>query len=261
MTLNFNVKASQYLPPTATAGSRCILKHGRLPAPRSLEALEDAVAREKNIQKFNEDARTNDGYRYTSNAKISSTMANARISRAVGQLVDLTGRRVVDVGCGDGTYTEELVRMGAASVLGVDAAADAIALAATRPGVGPRLEFRVATVDQLAGEHFDVAIVRGLLHHLYEAGTAAASICAIADEIIVIEPNGYNPVLKVIEKVSKYHVEHEEKSFPPRRLDSWFEREGAVVEGSLFIGLVPFSARMPCAEWGRSATPLTPRAR
>jgi SAM-dependent methyltransferase len=202
--------------------------------------LGDAVAREKNIQKFNEDARTNDGYRYTSNARISSKMANARISRAVAQLVDLTGKRVVDVGCGDGTYTEELVRMGAASVLGVDAAADAIALAATRPGVGAKLEFRVATVDQLAGEHFDVAVVRGLLHHLYEAGTAAASICAVADEIIVIEPNGYNPVLKVIEKVSKYHVEHEEKSFPPRRLDRWFEREGAVVEGSLFIGLVPF---------------------
>ena len=200
------------------------------------------MAREKNIDKFNEDARANEGYRYTSNAKRSSAMANARISEAVTSLVDLTGKRVIDIGCGDGTYTEELVEMGAAYVLGVDAAADAIALASGLPSVGPRLAFQAVPVDHLSsiGEHFDVAVVRGLLHHLYEADAAAASICAIADEIVVIEPNGYNPVLKVIEKVSRYHVEREEKSYSPRRLDHWFEREGAVVEDSQYIGLVPF---------------------
>jgi SAM-dependent methyltransferase len=219
------------------------------------------VAREKNIQKFNEDARTNDGYRYTSNAKTSSMMANARISRAVAHLIDLNGKRVIDIGCGDGTYTVELVEMGADYVLGVDAAAEAIALASGLPGVGPRLTFRTATVDELSsiGEHFDVAVVRGLLHHLYEAATSAASICAIADEIIVVEPNGYNPVLKVIEKVSRYHVEHEEKSYPPRRLDRWFEREGAVVEDSQFIGLVPMFCPDGMARGLKRLEPLVER--
>jgi SAM-dependent methyltransferase len=219
------------------------------------------VAREKSIEKFNEDVRANDGYRYTSNAKPSSTMANARISREVAQLVDLRGKRVIDVGCGDGIYTEEFLAMGAAYVLGVDAAADAIALASGRPAVGPRLAFRVAAVDQLSsiGEQFDVAVVRGLLHHLYDAEPAAAAICAIADEVVVIEPNGYNPVLKVIEKVSRYHVEHEEKSYPPRRLDRWFESQGAVVEDSRFIGLVPYFCPDGIARGLKKLEPLVER--
>ena len=199
------------------------------------------MAREKNIDNFNDDVRANGGYRYTQNAKVSSTIANARISLAVRQLVDLKGKRVLDVGCGDGTYTQELLAMGPSYLLGIDAAADAVQLATERAGGAPNAAFRVMNVDELSsiGEHFDVAVVRGLLHHLYSAGSAAAAVCEVADEIVVVEPNGYNPVLKVIEKVSKYHVEHEEKSYSPRRLDRWFEGEGAVVERSQFIGLVP----------------------
>ena len=200
------------------------------------------MAREKNVQNFNDDVRVNGGYRYTQNAQASSTMANTRISRAVRQLANLSGKRVLDVGCGDGTYTQELLGMGAAYVLGVDAADEAIQLATKRAGETANLAFRVMNIEDLPtlGEHFDVAIVRGLLHHLYDAGPAAASVCPVADQIVVVEPNGYNPVLKVIEKVSKYHVEHEEKSYSPRRLDRWFEGEGAIVEESQFIGLVPY---------------------
>ncbi len=219
------------------------------------------MIRERSVQKFNEDVRANDGYRYTSNAKLSSTIANARIQRAVAQLVELTGKRVIDVGCGDGTYTEELLGMGATYVLGVDAATDAIELATKRAGVGSKLSFRAIAVDQLPsiGDHFDIAVVRGLLHHLYEAGTAAASICKIADEIVVVEPNGYNPVLKVIEKVSRYHIEHEEKSYPPRRLDRWFEREGAIVQDSKFIGLVPMFCPDAMARGLKKVEPLVER--
>ena len=39
--------------------------------------------------------------------------------------------------------------------------------------------------------------------------------------MFVIEPNGYNPVLKVLEKVSRYHIEHEERSFFPATLHAW----------------------------------------
>ena len=61
----------------------------------------------------------------------------------------------------------------------------------------------------------------------------------MAKQIIVVEPNGYNPVLKVIEKVSRYHRQHEERSYRPSQLDRWFEDRGGRIESSQYIGLVP----------------------
>ena len=61
----------------------------------------------------------------------------------------------------------------------------------------------------------------------------------MANEIIVVEPNGYNPILKIIEMVSPYHRKHEEKSYSPRKLDRWFENHGGRIEWSGYIGLVP----------------------
>jgi hypothetical protein len=52
-----------------------------------------------------------------------------------------------------------------------------------------------------------------LARNSYQIEKAIQIICNIADEIIVAEPNGYNPVLKIMEKVSPYHIQHEEKSY------------------------------------------------
>ena len=47
---------------------------------------------------------------------------------AVQDLIELTGKAVLDIGCGDGRTSRRLARM-AASVLGVDPDADAVAYA------------------------------------------------------------------------------------------------------------------------------------
>jgi 2-polyprenyl-3-methyl-5-hydroxy-6-metoxy-1,4-benzoquinol methylase len=162
-------------------------------------------------------------------------------------LAHVEGRRVIDVGCGDGTYSAELKRAGAAEVLGIDAAAEAVASARRRAAGTPGLHFEVMDTLEIeaADEPFDVAVVRGLLHHLYDVEEAIARISKLAPEIIVLEPNGYNPVLKVIERVSPYHVRHEEKSYAPHRLDRWFARHGGRIEERAYIGLVPFF----CPDW------------
>ncbi|MEN9446757.1 MAG: hypothetical protein RJA25_46 [Bacteroidota bacterium] len=68
------------------------------------------------------------------------------------------------------------------------------------------IEFQVLDVYQIPSfKRYDIAIIRGILHHLYQAEKAIEIICNTAKEIIVTKPNGYNPVLKIMEKISPYH--------------------------------------------------------
>ena len=196
---------------------------------------------ERNIAEFDRDVRAYGGYRYTSGARLSSRLSTRRITDAVLALARPRGKRIVDIGCGDGTYTMELAQAGAREVRGFDASAEAIAVASSRVGAQDNVRFGVLDVYQLeaGGQPYDVAVVRGMLHHLYDAPRAIRRISQIAREIVVVEPNGWNPALKLLEKFSPYHVRHEEKSFAPRQLDRWFAVAGCRLESSAFIGLVP----------------------
>lgn len=62
-------------------------------------------------------------------------------------------------------------------------------------------------------EKFDLVFFNGVLHHLEDPNKAIEIASKFADEMIIVEPNGYSPALKIIEKASKYHREHEEQSF------------------------------------------------
>ena len=202
---------------------------------------------ERNVNRFNEDVAAFGGYAYTSLGRLSARLANRRMSDAIQQAVDLSNKRVIDVGCGDGTYSVELLDAGAGSVLGIDAADDAVARARKLADGRSSLRFETVSVQDLATrrDHFDVAVIRGVLHHLDDPEAAIQAVCRIATDVVVVEPNGYNPVLKILEKVSAYHIAHDEKSYPPRRLDSWFEHAGGTVVSSSYIGLVP----MFCPDW------------
>src|SRR5207249_180633 len=104
---------------------------------------------------------------YTTDSRLSSRLANRRLTEAALSVADFAGRRVIDVGCGDGTYTVELVQMGATAVEGVDPAANAIRAARGRAG-GLRVNFVEATAYALPydADSFDLAYLRGVLHHL-----------------------------------------------------------------------------------------------
>ncbi|MFH1616615.1 MAG: class I SAM-dependent methyltransferase [Planctomycetota bacterium] len=200
------------------------------------------MAKEKNIQKFNQDIEENEGYYYTQTSKLSCRLANQRLSRAVAEMTCLSAKRVLDIGCGDGTYTIELLNKGPKYVLGVDAAQAAVDLARKKVIDFDNIEFRVLDIYELANlqEKFDVAIVRGVLHHLYDIRKAIVGISKVAGEVIVIEPNGYSPILKIIEKTSRYHIKHEEKSYSPHRLNKWFSRIGGELIQASYCNIVPF---------------------
>jgi len=196
---------------------------------------------------FNQDAARNGGYLYTTNSKWSSRIANRRQTQALLNLGGFDGKRVLDIGCGDGTYTCELFDLARpVSVHGVDPAEEAIALARTKTGARA-VTFAAASAYNLpfAAHSFDIACIRGVLHHLDRPQAALREALRVADAIVVIEPNGYNLALKVIEKVSPYHVAHEEKSYAPRHLDRWVLEQGGHVAQRQWIGLVPFF----CPDW------------
>ncbi len=200
-----------------------------------------------NIDVFNEDVSVNAGYRYSTNNSLSSQMANLRISDAILASISIEGKRVIDIGCGDGVYTIELYDRGRPSeILGCDPAEDAVQLA--RAKIGNRnitFEPYGAYSLPLPNDSFDIAHIRGVLHHLEHPIDALREAFRVAPMIVVMEPNGYNPILKVLERVSPYHVAHDEKSYTPPLLDRWVESVGGKTVTGNIIGLVP----MFCPDW------------
>jgi 2-polyprenyl-3-methyl-5-hydroxy-6-metoxy-1,4-benzoquinol methylase len=88
-----------------------------------------------NVDAFNQDVVANAGYWYTTNAPLSSRLANLRNSEGIFGVFDFTGRRVIDIGCGDGCYTVELSDRGRpAIVCGIDPAPEAIKVARQKAG-------------------------------------------------------------------------------------------------------------------------------
>ncbi|HVI89220.1 MAG TPA: class I SAM-dependent methyltransferase [Dongiaceae bacterium] len=205
----------------------------------------------KNVNRFEDDVRRSGSYAYTAE-KLSSQLANGRISEGISSSYSFAGKRVLDLGCGDGTYTLELAKLGADRILGIDpaeAAVKAASMKAERAGYSDRVQFKVGNIyalqEQLGESHFDCVVLRGVLHHLPDPARAVACIASVADTIVILEPNGYNPVLKLLERFSRYHVEHEEQSFFPSTIKGWATAAGFGVRSARMINLVP----MFCPDW------------
>ena len=199
---------------------------------------------ERNVNTFNRDVRANQGYIYTTNVRLSSITANNRLSDIALNFVSFQAKRVLDIGCGDGTYSLELYDRGQPAYLrGVDPAQDAITIASQKVQ-GRSAEFSVDNAYQLniPDDSYDLAHVRGVLHHMDYPQQAIGEVLRVARQALIIEPNGYNPILKLLEKISPYHREHDEKSYFPRQLDRWIELSGGVVVKRAYAGIVPFFA-------------------
>jgi 2-polyprenyl-3-methyl-5-hydroxy-6-metoxy-1,4-benzoquinol methylase len=82
-------------------------------------------------------------------------------ARVLGQTADFTGKRVLEIGCGDGRLTWVYAPR-AASVLGIDPDEEQIAIArsATPPELADRVQFEVGEAEDLSRTAvFDVAFL------------------------------------------------------------------------------------------------------
>ena len=215
----------------------------------------------KNVDVFNQDVLQGQGYKYTTNNSLSSQLSNERMTQAIQESTNWHGKSVLDIGCGDGTYTHTLIQMGAAKVLGLDPASAAIEKAKESSKDNPRLHFETGNVYQLDAlqQRFDIVVLRGVLHHLPNAAGAIQMAAKVADEIVIVEPNGANPVLKCIEKLSSYHRLHEEQSFLPSTIRKWCFNAGLIPAYSRVINLVPFFCPSPLARTLKFFEPLVER--
>ncbi len=191
---------------------------------------------------FDRDVSSNGGYLYTRGASLSSCLANRRLTEAVLDNLDLAGKKVLDIGCGDGTYTLELFDRGRpASLTGIDPADEAVRAARQKVG-GRNMIFATGRAEELPyrDNEFDLAHLRGVLHHVDDPAKVIKEALRVARKIIIIEPNGCNPVLKLIERVSPYHREHGERSYLPLTFDKWVRQAGGKIITQRALGLVPF---------------------
>jgi len=201
---------------------------------------------ERNVEVFNADTAAHGGYVYTAVDRWSSRHATGRqTEELVGMLAENfpPAVRMVDIGCGDGTFTLEIAeRFGPAAIRGIDPAGKAVDAARARipPGLSRSVSFEVGSIYGVQNKGESVAVVRGVLHHLDRPRVAIAQLAREFAAVIAVEPNGYNPVMKIIEKASGYHRQHDEKSFWPPRLNRWFRQEGYWVVAQKFFCLVPY---------------------
>jgi SAM-dependent methyltransferase len=210
--------------------------------------VSDGKNTKANVAAFSRDVTEDGSYAYTKN-HLSALLANKRISEAFAALYPAVGKRLLDLGCGDGTYSLELARAGAEYVLGVDPSEAAVATASAKAaagGLAAKVGFCLGNIYDLAiTEHFDCLVLRGVLHHLPNPGKALRAAAPLADNILIMEPNGLNPVVKIIEKTSRYHREHEEQSFSLSCIRAWLEAAGFRQCVCRHVNLVP----MFCPDW------------
>jgi len=202
---------------------------------------------EKNIREFNKDINNAGGYLYTNDRIISATLATERQTKEIINFLNKYLNKnihILDVGCGDGTYTFELFkRFKPKKITAFDITKNAIKRAREKNIYEKFIFFKVLDIYKASvklNKKYDVAVIRGVLHHLNNPQDAIKEISKIADAVILLEPNGYNPLLKLIENFSPYHVAHDEKSFFPHVLNSWFTYHKYKIVEQKFFGIIPY---------------------
>ncbi len=208
-------------------------------------------AERQNVDVFDQDASGNAGYLYTHTDRLSCRLATGRTTDIILEIGEMLGRSVLDMACGDGFYTIKFWDRGCPKQLvATDAAASAVTVGSQNSGTRP-IRFLVGDAHRMpfADNTFDVLLLQSVLHHDHDPLHMLREAFRLAPRIIIHEPNGNNPGLKVIEKTSRYHKEHNEKSYSTSRMKRWIKEAGGSVFYEKTAGFVP----MFCPDWMANA--------
>ena len=198
------------------------------------------------VDVFNDDIEKFGGYVYATEARLSCRLANERSNSAISEIYDFRGKSVIDIGCGDGAYTVDLFsRCHPSSILGTDLADVAVSRAKEIAApLGKAISFDVVGAYALPypDNYFDVSRIRAVLHHLDDPAAAVKEALRVATDIVIMDPNGYSPALKLLERISPYHRDHNERSHRGHDIDRWIQAAGARVISRKWVGMVPMFA-------------------
>ncbi|MFB5762207.1 class I SAM-dependent methyltransferase [Paenibacillus medicaginis] len=102
----------------------------------------------------------------------ASREVDASWLKKIKDLVEVSGKRALDLACGGGIYSKGLVQLGASHVTGLDFSKEVIAGARVNCQGIENVEFVEGNVFDtgLPDEEYDLILQRALIHHLDEAG-------------------------------------------------------------------------------------------
>lgn len=227
-----------------------------------MAAMNKNTAPHSGAEVFNRDASEGGGYVYTTDPRLSSRLARQRSEEAVLEMGRFAGRRVLDLGCGDAFYTIHFFDHGKPkTMIAVDAAIAAVRVA-DKNRETRAIRFMVGDAHRLPfpDDAFDLVLIQSILHHDDDPLGIIREGFRLAPNILIHEPNGNNPGLKVIERLSPYHRKHGEKSYTSRQLVRWVEQAGGVVLEQRFAGFVPMFCSDPLAGIMKRLEPLVERS-
>jgi cyclopropane fatty-acyl-phospholipid synthase-like methyltransferase len=158
---------------------------------------------------------------------INSRLWNIALDIAKGLGLD-AGASVLDLGCGDGAFANQVLAKNFAAVDGFDLSENGI-LRATANASGPHVRFSQCDITKLEFAEFrqyDAAFLIGILHHVKEASPLLIkALRRIAPRVVVLEPNGDHLMRRLLEFTPSYRAAGE-ASFGTRRLRVMFEEAG-----------------------------------
>lgn len=114
--------------------------------------------------------------------------ADSSWTTAIKDMVDVTGKQVLDIGCGGGIYTKALADLGAMHVTGIDSSEEM--LKGAREQCRGYNQVNVALGDALHTElpngQYDLILERALIHHLEHDALQAC----FAEALRLLKPQG-----------------------------------------------------------------------
>jgi 2-polyprenyl-3-methyl-5-hydroxy-6-metoxy-1,4-benzoquinol methylase len=150
-------------------------------------------------QRFERDAKNFDAiYRLERSAfwrVVNKTLRKVvfdRYNETFKRAGDVTGKRILDIGCGSGVYAVDFARRGAAKVVGIDFSGNMLDIAraeAANHGVADKCEFvRANFLDYTSAQRFDIAIAMGVFDYIPDAQTFLNKMVSMADRVLIAFP-------------------------------------------------------------------------
>lgn len=170
------------------------------------------------------------------------------------------GRRFLDYACGNGTYSVQAAKAGAALVVGIDISATSVQNAAENSaleGVGSALRFlqRDCEQTQLRSNSFDAALCSGMLHHLdlNRAYPELHRIMASGGRVLCVEALAYNPAIQIYRKLTpSLRTEWESKHILTMREVRLAKRWFRVENVRFFLMAAPLATLLPAGALRRA---------
>lgn len=187
---------------------------------------------------------------YSNVDSLAIQLAGQRINDALFNAYSIKDKKVLDIGCGDGRASIDYLNYGAIYVKGYEPCKEAVDAAnniAIEKGLTDKLSFEVGNIYSLniTDSIYDVAVLRSIIHHLPDPQRAFYALAPFTEKILIMEPNGFNPFLKAIERLSSYHRAHQEQSFTLWKIKKWMANAGFAIRTFTYVNLVP----VLCPDW------------